>query len=100
MHSSRLCASSPLCHRLPICKGWNEWFLVGYPAQDHAVLAVLAQNNEFPALLEEIGLQDDTVVMFHCHKEGNASDYKDAGINIWLGKWLFLWVKMKEKNKI
>lgn len=38
------------------------------------------------------------VTLINCHKEGNASDCKEAGIDVWLGMWLSPWTILKHKK--
>ena len=147
MHSSCLCPTRPLGHRLPNTlndhtqyKGYYYpvtlpepilqtkhlqeqkyswiWFISGLPYHivttsvvncpwDHAVLS-WAKKKCFQGFGRERGTgaccsayslpqfpkEGNTIP-----KEGNASDYKEAGIDVWLGKWLSLWAIMEEKKK-
>jgi len=54
---------------------------VGYSAWDHAVLP-WEKKKSVSRILEEREGWEHVVVLTNCHKEGNALDYKEAGIDV------------------
>lgn len=58
---------------------------------------ILGKKKSVSRILEERGMGAWCTAYYH--QEGNASDYKEAGTDVWLGKWLILWSIMEEKKK-